>query len=197
MLLIQLSAAHGPAECEYALALTLRELLKAAARDGIAVDVVEKCATPAGCRSALLRSEGERAARWFEPWVGSIQWVFTSPFRAHHKRRNWFVAVQACPLPPSIPEDGEIIFRPCKASGRGGQHVNTTDSAVHATHVASGIAVKVMAERSQHANRRLARQLLALKLAERNAQGQDDAKRARSLQHWAVERGRPVKMFYV
>lgn len=195
MLLIQLSAAHGPAECEYALALTLGELLRAAARDGIAVDVVEECATPAGYRSVLLRSESGQAARWFEPWVGSIQWVFASPFRAHHKRRNWFVAVQACPLRLSVPEDGEIIFRPCKASGKGGQHVNTTDSAVHATHAASGIAVKVMAERSQHANRRLARQLLALKLAKRNAQGQDDAKRARSLQHWAVQRGRPVKVF--
>ena len=79
--------------------------------------------------------------------------------------------------------------------GKGGQHVNTTDSAVHALHVPSGISVKVMSERSQHANKRLARELLALKLARLNAQGEGQARRSRSQQHWAVERGSPVKVF--
>nr|WP_205990965.1 MULTISPECIES: peptide chain release factor-like protein [unclassified Pseudoalteromonas] len=56
--------------------------------------------------------------------------------------------------------DSEIRFQQCRASGAGGQHVNTTDSAVRATHVATGIAVRVESERSQHANKRLARVLL-------------------------------------
>ena len=97
--------------------------------------------------------------------------------------------------PRQLPADGEIVFQACKASGRGGQHVNTTDSAVHALHVPSGISVKVMSERSQHANKRLARELLALKLARLNAQGEGQARRTRSQQHWEVERGSPVKVF--
>jgi peptide chain release factor len=66
---------------------------------------------------------------------------------------------------------------------------------VHATHVASGLSVKVGTERSQHANKRLARELLAIKLAQRNAGAQDAARQGRSRQHWQVARGSPVKVF--
>ena len=195
MLLIQLTSAHGPAECEHAVALTLKELLQAAEHDGVAFDVLEQTPSPAGYLSVLLRSDAPAATAWIAPWLGTIQWVFTSPMRPHHRRRNWFVAVQSCAVPAVIPEDGEILFKPCKASGKGGQHVNTTDSAVHAIHVASGLSVKVMAERSQHANKRLARELLAVKLMQGNLQHQDAAKKQRSLQHWGVERGAAVKVF--
>ena len=82
----------------------------------------------------------------------------------------------------------------CRAGGKGGQHVNTTDSAVHAVHVASGIALKVMTERSQHANKRLAREMIALKLAQRQEQSLQQSARQRSQQHWQVERGSPVKL---
>ena len=59
---------------------------------------------------------------------------------------------------------GEIRFETLRSSGPGGQHVNKTDSAVRAIHTASGISVKVQLERSQHANKRLARLLIAWKL---------------------------------
>ena len=197
MLLIQLTAAHGPAECEHAVRLTLKALLREAEAASLAFDVLEAAQTPAGYKSVLLRSASAGAASWIAPWLGSIQWVFTSPLRPHHKRKNWFVAVQRCTVPEVIPADGEIVFQACKASGAGGQHVNTTDSAVHAVHVASGVSVKVSAERSQHANKRLARELIAIRLAQRNAEQADAAKQGRSLQHWQVERGAPVKVFRV
>ncbi|TQL82729.1 peptide chain release factor H [Delftia sp. HK171] len=197
MLLIQLTASHGPAECEHAVRLTLRELLRDCAARGIAVDVLEETPTPAGYKSVLLRCEGDTGLLHgtLGAWLGTIQWVFDSPLRPHHPRRNWFVAVQKCEPPRQLPADGEIVFQACKASGKGGQHVNTTDSAVHALHVPSGISVKVMSERSQHANKRLARELLALKLARLNAQGEGQARRTRSQKHWEVERGSPVKVF--
>lgn len=197
MLLIQLTASHGPAECEHAVRLTLRELLRDCAASGIAVNVLEETPTPAGYKSVLLRCEGDTGLLHgtLGAWLGTIQWVFDSPLRPHHPRRNWFVAVQKCEPPRQLPADGEIVFQACKASGKGGQHVNTTDSAVHALHVPSGISVKVMSERSQHANKRLARELLALKLARLNAQGEGQARRTRSQQHWEVERGSPVKVF--
>ena len=66
---------------------------------------------------------------------------------------------------------------------------------MHATHVASGIAVKVMTERSQHANKRLARELIAIKLAQRNAESTEGSRKQRTQQHWDVERGQAVKVF--
>ena len=194
MLLIQITAAHGPTECEHAARLTLRELLRSAEREGIGMQLLEENHTPAGCKSALLRVEAESMPVWLGEWLGTVQWVFASPFRPHHPRKNWFVAVQRCEAPQELPAEGEIIFQACRASGKGGQHVNTTDSAVHAVHVASGIAVKVMTERSQHANKRLARELIALKLAQRQEQSLQQSARQRSQQHWQVERGSPVKL---
>ena len=194
MLLIQITAAHGPAECEHAARLTLRELLRCAEREGAALQILEELPTAAGCKSALLRVDAESMPLWLAEWLGTIQWVFASPFRPHHPRKNWFVAVQRCEAPEALPQEGEIIFQACRASGKGGQHVNTTDSAVHAVHVASGIAVKVMTERSQHANKRLARELIALKLAQRQQEGLLQSARQRSQQHWQVERGKPVKL---
>ena len=194
MLLIQITAAHGPAECEHAARLTLRELLRCAEREGTVMQILEELPTAAGCKSALLRVDAESMPLWLAEWLGTIQWVFASPFRPHHPRKNWFVAVQRCEAPEALPQEGEIIFQACRASGKGGQHVNTTDSAVHAVHVASGIAVKVMTERSQHANKRLARELIALKLAQRQQEGLLQSARQRSQQHWQVERGKPVKL---
>ena len=194
MLLIQITAAHGPAECEHAARLTLRELLRCAEREGTVMQILEELPTAAGCKSALLRVDAESMPLWLAEWLGTIQWVFASPLRPHHPRKNWFVAVQRCEAPEALPHEGEIIFQACRASGKGGQHVNTTDSAVHAIHVASGIAVKVMTERSQHANKRLARELIALKLAQRQQEELQQSARQRSQQHWQVERGKPVKL---
>lgn len=197
MLLIQITAAQGPAECERAVAITVRALLRDAGAHGIALAVAQEAATPAGFRSVLLRGAASAAARqWLATWEGSVQCVFTSPWRPGHRRKNWFVGVQRCAVPEAVAglDDGAIVYQACRASGKGGQHVNTTDSAVHALHVASGIAVKVMGERSQHANKRLARALIALKLAERQVTQAEDAGRQRRLQHQAVQRGWPVRV---
>ncbi|WP_461211643.1 peptide chain release factor-like protein, partial [Desulfocurvus sp. DL9XJH121] len=83
--------------------------------------------------------------------------------------KNWyFGGARFSALPASL--EGEVRFDTLRSSGPGGQHVNTTDSAVRATHVASGLSVKVQSERSQHANRRLALLLIARKLEERTEQ---------------------------
>lgn len=196
MLLIQITAAHGPAECEHAAQRTLRAVLHEAQAQATSVHILEVVETAAGCKSALLGVDAAVLPPWLQGWVGTIQWTFTSPLRPHHPRKNWFVAVQLCAAPAQLPQEGEIIFQACRAAGKGGQHVNTTDSAVHALHVASGIAVKVMSERSQHANKRLARELIALKLAQQQAHSQAQAAQARSRQHWQVQRGQPVKRLH-
>ena len=82
-----------------------------------------------------------------------------------------------------------------RASGPGGQHVNKTDSAVRATHVPSGLSVKVQTERSQHANKRLAKALLAHKLAELADREAVAARHQRWRQHHGVERGNAALTF--
>lgn len=202
MLLIQITAAHGPAECELAAQLTLKALLADAQKQGIAADVLEQSLGEHGLKSALLSVSGPQVQPWLRQWQGSIQWVFASPLRVGCLRKNWFVAVQQCPVGAhewgqsvqALRQD-DVVFQACRASGKGGQHVNTTDSAVHAVHKPSGLAVKVMTARSQHANKQLALALLSFKLAQIGQRAQADAKAQLTQLHWQVDRGSPVRVF--
>ena len=83
-----------------------------------------------------------------------------------------------------------------RARGPGGQHVNKTSSAIRATHVATGLSVRMESERSQHANKRLALQLLQVRLQQEADRHACDARRQRRMQHFALERGNPVRVFY-
>lgn len=193
---VQITAAQGPAECERAVAMALRAMVKDAQDHDVALQLIEENATPAGFKSVLLQLQGDAARAWLSQWEGSVQCVFASPFRPGHRRKNWFVGVRRCEVPQGDAslDERDLRFQTCRASGKGGQHVNTTDSAVHATHLPSGISVKVMTERSQHANKRLAWALIAMKLAERAEQGAQDARHDRNQQHWSLQRGSPVRV---
>lgn len=194
MPLVQISAALGPAECELAVKYTLQEMQKQAKTQKIQLDIIESYETSYGYSSLLLNIPPDAQA-WLNTWLGTIQWTFQSQIRPNHKRKNWFVGITQFETPLLLPSDDTIIFQACRASGAGGQHVNTTDSAVHATHVASGISVKVMSERSQHANKRLAKELIALKLQQQLENSHAHHKQTQHLQHALIERGNAVKSF--
>ena len=194
--LVQITAAQGPAECERAVDIALRAMLRDAAKHGVDLQIVEENATACGFKSVLLQARGDEADVWLRQWEGSVQCVFASPFRPGHRRKNWFVGIRRCEVPEQDAslDERDLRFQACRASGKGGQHVNTTDSAVHATHVPSGISVKVMTERSQHANKRLAKALIAMKLQQLAEQSADAARHDRNQQHWSLERGNPVRV---
>jgi len=196
MVLLQLSSAQGPAECELAVVKALARLQREAAAAGVQLELLEQeDGERAGTlRSALISLEGDSENAVARAWEGTIQWTCPSPYRPRHARKNWFFGVARCAA-PSATLPSEIHFETTRSSGPGGQHVNKTESAVRATHIATGISVKVQTERSQHANKRLAVLLLAHKLADRDAAA-DAAQRAqRRALHHQVERGNPHRAF--
>ncbi len=196
MFLLQLSAAQGPAECTLAVAKALRRLQVEAGSLAVELRVVEE--EPGEhrgtFRSVLLALDGEQADELARRWEGTVQWVCPSPYRTNHSRKNWFIGVARFAEPPAN-LDGEIRFETLRSSGPGGQHVNTTDSAVRAVHVATGISVKVQSERSQHANKRLAMLIIGQRLAQQAEKHQGDLRAHRRLFHHQVARGSPIRTF--
>lgn len=197
MIWLQLTANTGPAECCLGVRKALEALAVEAQRDGVVLDIVEEVAgpVPGTYRSVLLALEGSADAMLAARWCGSLQWICESPYRPGHKRKNWFLSGAAYDVTQAPEEVGEIRYEATRASGPGGQHVNKTDSAVRATHVATGLSVKVQAGRSQHANKRLAAQLIAAKLAGIGQEEADRDKAARRMQHLRPERGNAARVF--
>jgi peptide chain release factor len=200
MMWLQLTANTGPEECCLGVKKAFEALCREAAAVGVAVRILEQVDGPVAgtLRSVLVELDGgaevrERALA--ARWSGSLLWVCESPYRKQHKRKNWFLAGTAF-APPQVQADcGEIRYEATRASGPGGQHVNKTDSAIRATHVASGLSVKVQTERSQHANKRLAGQLLASKLAQLAQTEADKDKSERRMLHLQAERGNAARVF--
>ena len=196
MIWLQLTANTGPAECCLGVRKAFDTLCTEAASAGIEVSIVEQLdgPVPGTLRSILLElgDDGDALAR---RWCGSLLWVCESPYRTGHKRKNWFLHGAAFAPPVLSPHVGEIRYEATRASGPGGQHVNKTDSAIRATHVATGLSVKVQTERSQFANKRIAGQLLASKLAALAETRAEEGKSTRRMQHWSAERGNPVRSF--
>ena len=192
---LHLSAGQGPEECRWVVWRLTRAFAAEAAADGLSCVPVEPVDGPVA--SALLRIEGERAEAFARARTGTIRWIGTSLFRPMHKRRNWFVAVSEIAEGEDMPDlrEADIRYQSYRASGPGGQHVNTTDSAVRATHVPSGLTTTSQDQRSQFANKKVARLKLALLLDERRREVEAGGKRALWDRHQALERGNAVRSY--
>lgn len=197
MLLLQLSAAQGPDECCLAVTKALQRLQQEADKLQVSLTIMEQeIASRANTlRSVMVALQGEQASQLADIWCGTVQWICQSPYRPNHGRKNWFIGVARFELPTIDDLSNEIVFETMRSSGAGGQHVNKTDSAVRATHKATGITVKVQTERSQHANKKLAILLIAKKLDEQVETLQAEHKATRRMFHHQIERGNPIRVF--
>lgn len=196
MVLLQLSSAQGPAECELAVTKALQRLHDEAETQAVSLCVIER--EPGWhngtCKSVLVSLDGDNAKALAGRWTGTLLWSCKSHYRPGHKRKNWFFAGQVFNAPQGN-QESQIRFETMRSSGPGGQHVNKTDSAVRATHLASGISVKVQSGRSQHDNKRLAVLLIQQRLAGLEQEAHNTLRLQRRDSHHKVERGNAVRSF--
>jgi peptide chain release factor len=194
-IILHLSSGQGPEECEWVVAQLVRVWAKEAEAAGLTCAPVEPVSGPAA--SVLLRITGPDATAFAAARTGTIRWIGTSPFRPLHKRKNWFVGCSPAPQAEDIPElrNEDIAYQAMRASGPGGQHVNQTDSAVRATHLPTGLTAFSQEQRSQFANRKIARLKLAMLFDERRMQGAASGRKGLWAQNRELERGNEVRTY--
>ncbi|KTW01312.1 peptide chain release factor H [Sphingomonas sanguinis] len=194
-IILHLSSGQGPKECEWVVAKLAHTLCREGKAAGLFCEPIEPIQGPIA--SALLRVSGDGAEAFATTCVGTIRWIGTSPFRPLHKRRNWFVGVRPVQIDEQSPDlrERDIRYQTFRASGPGGQHVNKTDSAVRATHVPTGLVAVSQDQRSQFANKKIARLKLAAVLDDRRRAGEVQGKRAVWDQNRELERGNAVRTY--
>ena len=191
------TSGSGPAECQQAVAGVLDIMRREA--EFLAVDFdANGVRTKHGFKSAVVLISGADAETFAKNWRGTIQWRASSKLRPAHKRANWFIGVFDLPEPAQAPDRihaHDVVFETFRAGGPGGQHQNTTDSAVRATHRPTGFAAVAREERSQHRNKALALERLHRLMAAQTAADEAAQKAIRNGLHHALERGNPVRSF--
>ncbi|HHX8270961.1 TPA: peptide chain release factor 2 [Vibrio diabolicus] len=180
---IDLQAGSGGTEAQDWTNMLLRMYLRWAEAKGFKAEVIEVSeGEVAGLKSATVRISGEYAYGWLRTETGVHRLVRKSPFDSGGRRHTSFASAF---IYPEIDENIDIDINPSdlridvyRASGAGGQHVNTTESAVRITHVPTNTVVQCQNDRSQHKNKDQAMKQLRAKLFELELQKQNAEKQA-------------------
>ncbi|MEM6536411.1 MAG: peptide chain release factor 2 [Pseudomonadota bacterium] len=181
-------------------AMLLRMYLRWAQKSGYKVEVIdEQPGDEAGIKSATVQVRGFNAYGWLKTESGVHRLVRISPYDSNARRHTSFASVW---IYPEIDDRIEIEVNESdcridtfRASGAGGQHVNTTDSAVRITHEPTGIVVQCQNERSQHKNRATAWNLLRARLYELELQRREEEAAANAASKTDIGWGHQIRSY--
>jgi len=198
--IISIHAGTGGVDAQDWAQMLLRMYLRFSERHGFTTKIIdETLAAEAGLKSVVVEIFGPYAYGWLKSENGVHRLVRISPFDAEKMRHTSFALVEVLPELPETEaieiKNEDLKIEVMRASGHGGQSVNTTDSAVRITHLPSDIAVKCQNERSQLQNKNNALKIIKAKLFDFYQQADSDKKQKIKGEHRRAEWGNQARSY--
>ena len=197
---IEIHAGAGGTESQDWASMLLRMYTRWAERRGFKTETMEfHPGEEAGIKSATVQIKGHNAYGWLKTESGVHRLVRISPYDSAARRHTSFSSAWVYPVvDDSINieiNEADLKVDTYLSSGAGGQHVNTTDSAIRITHVPTGIVVACQAERSQHKNRATAMQMLKARLYEQELEKREAAASAEAEAKTEIGWGHQIRSY--
>jgi peptide chain release factor 2 len=197
---IEINAGAGGTESNDWAEMLQRMYMRWAERRGFKVELIDQhVGEQAGIKSCTLLIKGDYAYGWAKTESGVHRLVRISPFDSNAKRHTSFTSVWVY---PAVDDDIniEVLEKDLKidtfrSSGAGGQHVNTTDSAVRITHLPTGIIVACQNQRSQHKNKATAIKMLKARMYEAELQRREVEAAATNAGKSAIGWGHQIRSY--
>ncbi|MEZ5907996.1 MAG: peptide chain release factor 2 [Hyphomicrobiaceae bacterium] len=197
---LEVHAGAGGTESQDWAQMLARMYTRWAEQRGYKVEVIEESpGEEAGLKSVTLQVKGENAYGWLKTESGVHRLVRISPYDANARRHTSFASVWVFPVVDDNIEievnESDCRIDTYRSSGAGGQHVNTTDSAVRITHIPTGVVVACQSERSQHKNRASAWSMLRARLYELELQKREEAAAAEAASKTDIGWGHQIRSY--